>query len=557
MTGQDKWDIAILVPKQEELTALEWAFDTQFRKSYGSLGETTYYKLIIPGPPEILTAVVLLNDQTNEVSSLVTQQVVYELDPPLIFLLGTAAGREGAVSIGSVVASKLIVDATEWRVEDDADIRIRHHKPPERIRVEVGRFIDQDALVDRWRDKAVAVRKMHLRGRKASETSGAFWRDAKLEMAFIGSSNSMNLSPTVLGRLWDVDNRVWCYEMEAAGFGLACQKEIGLQWLVVRGISDYGYPKSKSDENRRSAALSAAVFLRMFIEGGLEDCHPSSLRVPESDKSELSSDNFYAQLDVTSIVTQGLKAGLDIDLTGIDLGKSLTLGDYESLCVARGADPAKARNALCDIREDYFTEKYVDYTYDNDLRGLIPNWPNEIADIISHLSVDLSACTVLDVGIGNGLEAPSLFKDTANLIAVDISEKSLLKAKISFPTLKSVHNAAENMLDIETGSVDVYISLRTYQASLFDISLALREAQRVLRSTGVIVVSVANGFVDLDNNVKKVVRGLLIPGSRRIVDKNTPRRIADQIVEKLTDLGFENVGYSSGKTDIYVWGRRP
>ena len=101
------------------------------------------------------------------------------------------------------------------------------------------------------------------------------------------------------------------------------------------------------------------------------------------------------------------------------------------------------------------------------------------------------------------------------------------------------------------------LSLRTFQSSLFDLSSAIREAYRVIRNNGFIIISIANGFVDEINGEKKVIRGLLIPSSKIIVDKNTPLRIALTVHEKLHNLGFESIGILSNKTDIYVWCKKP
>jgi hypothetical protein len=72
-----------------------------------------------------------------------------------------------------------------------------------------------------------------------------------------------------------VDDEIWqsvptgrAYDMEAAGFALAAANN-GVQWLVVRGISDHGTPATKSDFHRAVAAGIAARFLAEFLEHGL------------------------------------------------------------------------------------------------------------------------------------------------------------------------------------------------------------------------------------------------------------------------------------------------
>jgi len=552
-------DVAIIVPKEDELRAVEQAFGTKFVESKGALrGGKLYYTFrqrlkTETGSSDVSVAVVFMNDQGNSIANDVANDVLSELDPPLIFLTGTAAGRPGKVNIGSVVASSLIMDAQEWRLEEAANPRIRHHEPPEKIRADVTRFIGQMPESD-WRDKLFGV--LEALYRQTEPPKELLTKPPEAHFGIIASSNYLIVNPQLLETLWKNDDRIRCIDMESGGFGLACKKSVQRQWLVVRGISDYGTPASKKDLYRVAAAASAAVFLQTFMEEGLRECQPNWLRPPESEKTELPEDSIYVKFDVITTFKQRIKDCLGIDLWRYDLGGSLNLADLESLCVAKGAERTKAHDTLSQIREDYFTTKYIDYTYENDLRGLIPRWANEIKEILAGFSVDLAASTVLDVGIGNGVEAPYLFADVGELIGVDISKRMLEKAKKLFPSMKTVQNPAEDLRDIKTGSVDVYISLRTYQSSLFDMPSALREAQRILKSKGIIIVSIANGFVIVEDSEKKIIRGLLVPGTRKVVDKSTPLQLGNQIYNRLNDLGFENVNLTAGKTDIYVSGQQ-
>jgi nucleoside phosphorylase/ubiquinone/menaquinone biosynthesis C-methylase UbiE len=555
MTERQRCDLAIVIPKHDELNAFQQAFGITLGKSEGKLGDKRFWIVSIPTAPDLSIAVVLLNGQGNVVATDVTRQLLSKLDPALLFLIGTAVGRKDAIHLGSVVVSSVIVDAQERRVEKGSvRFRTKQYETPEAIRVDVGRFFESKTLIKDWRRKLSAVcASLCPEAQSVKER----WRNLNVELAHVASSNDLNLDPAALQQLWNIDDRIRCADMESAGFALTLRNELQRQWLTVRGISDFGTRASKTRANRLAATASAALLLRTFIESGLSESHPHSLRVPESSSSELSKANYYARFDATKTMTEALRKKLRVDLTGIDLGASLTLSDFESLCVARGADRIRTRAVLSETREEYFTGKYLNYSYEDDLRGLIPTWAHEVRDILLDVGIDPKRCTVIDVGIGNGLEAPYIFMDVRRLIGVDVSRKSLAKARATFLELECHDDAAENLRHIKTSSADVYVSLRTYQSSFFDVSAALREAQRVLRSRGLLIVSVANGFVDIESGSKKVIRGLLVPGTRRVIDRNSPRKLADQIVQKLEDLGFEGVSYKSTKTDIYIWGQRP
>lgn len=553
-------DVVIVVPKSDELSALEQAFGVKLAKSHGALpGGKLYYKIPFrlgtdASVSDITVAIVFMNDQGNSIASTVATQALSALDPSILFLFGTAAGREGTVSIGSVMLSSLIVDAQEWRLEERDSPRTRQHKPAEEILTDAERYVNAMSLQN-WRSDLMVLLKNCPQAIQSAYDMEK--QQPTVRMGVVASSNYLHRKPELLRALWELDDRICCIDMESGGFGEACKTAIRRQWLVIRGISDYGTSESKKDEYRMIAADAAALFLRMFIKRGLVESHPHWLRVPETEKTELSSSNFYTQFDVVSTVMSGIKEKLGIDLGELDLGPSLSFTDYEAVCINWGADPRKAKEVMSNIREDYFTKKYLNYTYENDLRGLLSNWVAEVRRTFDELSVDLRSSVVLDVGIGNGIEVPYLFADAKKLIGVDVSKDMLREAKRCFPSLETINNAAEELRDIRSALIDVYVSLRTYQSSLFDIHAAIRESQRVLKHKGAIVISVANGFVDIIDGKKKVVRGLLIPGNRRIVDKSTPRRIANQVVERLEQLGFESVDYRSTRTDIYVCGQRP
>ncbi len=198
--------------------------------------------------------------------------------------------------------------------------------------------------------------------------------------------------------------------------------------------------------------------------------------------------------------------------------------------------------------------KYWDQTYDDDPRGLnIYAWRSELKMVLAKLGLqNFKIKKVLTVGSGNGLELEDTLDNAGHLICADISEKSLAIAKKKYPHIEAIVNPAENLCDIDSSSVDLYISLRTYQATLFTLECAIIEAYRVLRSGGVILLSIANGHVVEE---KKIIRGIVVP-STNIVDSDRPYMIIDKIRRKLEVLGFEEMGITSGIAEIYIYGRK-
>ncbi|MEE9379182.1 MAG: methyltransferase domain-containing protein [Candidatus Lokiarchaeia archaeon] len=561
MSQEEIVDIVILIPKDDEFKAFISAFGIKLEKSDGELREgQLFYKFNFPTEigdsiSNFSINVVLIDDQGNEISSSITEQVLTKFDPALIFLLGTAAGREGKVKIGDVIISSLVIGAIEWRIDEEHTARPRHHTPPEKIIVDVKRYIGETF----HKDEYLSILNNNLKDLyQESKILEIFLNPiTKIETGVISSTDNLYVNPEYLQKVWGIDERIRCVDMESGGFGKVCKSYQRKQWLVVRGISDYGTKESKQEKFRVAAAFKAALFLKMFISNGLKETHPKWIRIPESEQVKLSSDNFYTQYDIISFLKREIKEKLNLDLTEIEINSSISFIDLLFICKGRDKKGSDHYKVISKIREKYFTEKYLNYTYENDLRGIILHWSIEVFSIINFLSIDLRSSVILEVGVGNGLEIPFLFKEVKEVIAVDISYAMLEVVKKKNSYVNIVHNPAEKLDDIDTNSIDLYISLRTYQSSLFDISQSLREMQRVLKPKGAVILSIANGFVNEIKGKKKIIRGLLVPGSAGLVDKDVPLKIAKNIIKKLNQMGFEHTGIKSEKTDVYIWGQKP
>ncbi len=272
-------------------------------------------------------------------------------------------------------------------------------------------------------------------------------------------------------------------------------------------------------------------------------------------RTELLPDtSLFATEQIDDIIKNYLKGkGIDIDISIDKWG--FTLRDLINYCSYSKQDYG---NDVADIiekaRSYAYDKKYSNYSYEKDIRGLNSSWADEIRAIYLQLNIvgEYDSYNIIDVGEGNGLEAQELFNDTGNLTLVNISKESLNKAKEKFVNANFILNSAENLYSIDSCSQDIYISLRVYQSSFFDIDKAIEEAYRVLKPEGSIVISVANGFVG-DHN--EIIHGLVIPGSR-IVDTDRPYILTDLIRRKLTLLNFTNIGIVTGYGDIFIYARR-
>ena len=267
-------------------------------------------------------------------------------------------------------------------------------------------------------------------------------------------------------------------------------------------------------------------------------------------QAHLPTSSLHVTTQITELVRSYLKkAGLDID--DLHFNWDLTIDDLINYCGfshEAGTDKLVKR-----ARAEAYDKKYADYSYDSDTRGLTNDWQQQCRSILTALGAsDYNTRRVINVGIGNGLEAEGIFDEVEHLIAADIAPKSLEAAQARLPGARIVLAEAEDLQAVPTTSQDIYISLRTYQSTYFNVSRAIREIRRVLRPGGVVVISIANGYVGRGG---VLIPGLLVPKTN-VVDRDRPFFLAERIRQKLTMLRFEELGIRTGLAEIYVFGRR-
>lgn len=196
-------------------------------------------------------------------------------------------------------------------------------------------------------------------------------------------------------------------------------------------------------------------------------------------------------------------------------------------------------------------EKLVDVSYIS-----FPNlekWENYLFRIFEELGItDLNSLNILNVGIGNGYAEEPLFSKLQAFKAVDISEEALQKARSKYPRMTAYKCDAEVLEPIANNSIDLYISLRVYQSTLFDHRAALLEAYRVLRNGGIILLSVPVMFL----KDKEVLKGL-IPHKSKEPSMEYANKITNKFCDYLNTLNFKDVKIDDQSPfEIYIYARR-
>lgn len=313
--------------------------------------------------------------------------------------------------------------------------------------------------------------------------------------------------------------------------------------------------------------LFAAVLI-MFIplwptrktEGDHVDAkeeHPNSVNPKSKYSLQSTPDIILNELQRNNVNTGGIKIVPGVNVH--DLKKRIKILNPQ-------LSDEKIDNQVGLARETAFSSKYAAPKEDEKLVDItalgvagIQEWHIYLRQFLSRLGItDIKNIDVLDVGIGNAYASQVLLNNCASLTGVDISHEALNYAKNKLPNATLKVGSAEDLREIDSFSKDLYISLRTYQSTLFDIKESLHEAYRVLANGGGIVISIPNMFLKKNDEGKivGVLHGLIPPASTS-PSVEFAMSIAEKIQEYLKLLGFKNVEvYKESPFEIFVGAKK-
>jgi SAM-dependent methyltransferase len=242
----------------------------------------------------------------------------------------------------------------------------------------------------------------------------------------------------------------------------------------------------------------------------------------------------------------------ELNFAEIDYHTSMPLTDLARLVKLHHPELPSATilENLSKARESVYDAKYADRTTAEDERFIsFDAWQDELEALVLRLGVEPTECRALVVGVGNGNERPKLYRRFKRLTICDISPASLRTASRVLEPADTRHAAAEDLAFAKNGDFDLYISLRTFQSSFFNIRHAAFEANRALRRAGVAIISIPNVYVGPSGIGKGLESG---DGG---LDPHLSWSIADAVRRALLVAEFD-VGIQTGRFEIYVTGKK-
>jgi ubiquinone/menaquinone biosynthesis C-methylase UbiE len=283
-------------------------------------------------------------------------------------------------------------------------------------------------------------------------------------------------------------------------------------------------------------------------------------------KKEVGSNSKFRLQSISDIVKNEARCyGINID--GIHIGDRLSISDLERICT-KTYYPEKLSDNTCNLLEQArakaFTIKYAEPKEDEKLVNIsqiklegIKEWTSYFYNLLKELRINsIKNMDVLDVGIGNGHAEYMLFDNLLSFKAVDISVEALAYAGKKLSNVKCFECSAENLYLIKTSTIDLYLSFRTFQSTLFDRRTAVHEAYRVLRKGGLAIISIPKLYLNQNGDTLEVLQGLIPPNSYE-PEIEYANKIARRIKEYMEILNFIEVGMDDRSPfEIYVYGKR-
>lgn len=267
-------------------------------------------------------------------------------------------------------------------------------------------------------------------------------------------------------------------------------------------------------------------------------------------KQNIQHSPYYSKNRISNLVIENLKLrGFTISKDELNANKN-NIALTSTISNKYGVEYLEAIKIVDNAISEAFNHKYAEYNYSDDTRSFDLNWKENFISFYEQLSTKpISTMSILNIGVGSGNEAIALFPNCKKLTFVDIAKDGLEKIKEQFPLSKVIISSAEDLSSIPNNSYDLYISLRTYNSSFFDIKKAILEAQRVLKPNSMIIIFIVNGFLCLEQNC--IIPGLIIPGTE-FVDIYRGMNTIKLISEEFIRIGFKNIQIFPANTEIYV-----
>lgn len=263
-------EVLILTALPIELAAAKLAFgiedNTPPRKSEHGIH---FWSTIITKQNGLISCVVAsLGSAGNVTASTITSQLLSELKPKKVLMMGIAAGMRGKMSLGEVILSERVVYYEGAAALEAGKLAVRPEiqRPGLSTQQDLNTYFATSSLPERLQEKAAALGFVMPSESKSGDVAVRLM----VSPATIASGELLIRDPEVFAGLKMLHDKVCVAEMEAYGVVDACNKQ-NVPALVIRGISDYG-DSSKDNTFHKVASEAAAIVAIDYLTYGWSNC---------------------------------------------------------------------------------------------------------------------------------------------------------------------------------------------------------------------------------------------------------------------------------------------
>jgi len=317
-------------------------------------------------------AVVAIEKAGNPEASAVTTSLIYRFRPTMALLVGIAAGVESKVRLGDVIISECVLGYEQARLTPDGDVPRPQFKTP------YGSLLG-DLRHFNHRAQSEGFTEIFGRLQRSLTTSELPPPDIivspRPKLGWIASGEKLlaDGSLPTLSKRWG--DAVLAGEMEGIGFATAAERA-GVPWLVIRGVSDFGDPRTREDRLKdrfhHTASNAAASYAVTFLKHGYTASKQVNLTGPVR---EAGIDNLFDELAPLPI-RAALVTGADNKAYLDNLIDFLTSNGVSLIATPRTAQILRTRGTTVQTTWEYTRSEPI-----GDIRGTLH--PYVLASIAS------------------------------------------------------------------------------------------------------------------------------------------------------------------------------
>ena len=281
--GKRKANVGIIAVTQKEFDMLNNQFKFRNKKNENLLSgnnlrsyETTI-KTQVRDKKEIKLVFTKIGFPGNLYGYHVTDMLLKHYDLDLIILCGIAAGYPGKTKIYSAVASlqSIYYEMQKLKPNQKAEYRFEPIPVSTAMQNELSALEEEKELWKKYFISQLKRNKMlltqdQLKG-QSSWIKPDWEKSVDFSMGGILSGEKLFADGITFKTLADEHQNgkeTLAGEMEGYGFSFACTRNNQRDWMIFRGISDFGgkeKSKTTNKENQNIAALSAASIVHFFL----------------------------------------------------------------------------------------------------------------------------------------------------------------------------------------------------------------------------------------------------------------------------------------------------